>query len=253
MVVSPGNVVSSAPWAHPSFTASAADIARQQSVEEARRESIAAAYAVQHVQFGHRSHVGFAVDPGDGAPTVPVGGLHLAKGGGDHLDVRMLFHHLVDHLEEGGRIELGFRRCLGSGQAQALLQIFFIAHQHIDILHDASQHFHGALGAAGDIPELLAIVQVEAHYRAGFLGRLRGFDDQFRRGLGKRRENAARVEPAHALAEDGLPIEIAGLEQRAGLVTPVVENHWGAHALARDREYTAAILGPLTPLCLNSL
>ena len=46
MVVSPGNVVSSAPCAQPRLTASCSDRAGQQAVEEAGREAVAAADAV---------------------------------------------------------------------------------------------------------------------------------------------------------------------------------------------------------------
>jgi len=44
------------------------------------------------------------------------------------------------------------------------------------------------------------------------LGFLNGFDDEFRRGVAQRGEDAAGVQPAGAdLAEDGVPVEITGL------------------------------------------
>ena len=123
------------------------------------------------------------------------------------------------------------------------LQILFVAHQHVHVLHDAPDHRHGALVAAGDVPELRAVVQVEGDHRARRLGGLHAFDDHLGGGRGQRREDAAAVEPAHARAENGLPIEIAGLQQRGGLVRAVVEDHGRADAVAAiaiDRRHVGA-------------
>ena len=45
-------------------------------------------------------------------------------------------------------------------------------------------------------------------------------------------EDAAGMEPAHAAGEDPGPVEVAGLEQGAGLVRAVVEDDRRAHAVA---------------------
>ena len=58
------------------------------------------------------------------------------------------------------------------------------------------------------------------------------FDDDLGRGRRQGGEDAAAVEPADAAGKDGLPVEIARLEQGAGLVAAVVEDHGRAHALA---------------------
>ena len=50
--------------------------------------------------------------------------------------------------------------------------------------------------------------------------------------LGERGEDAAAVEPANPGAEDLLPVEVAGLELRRGLVAAVVEDGRPAHAEA---------------------
>ena len=65
-----------------------------------------------------------------------------------------------------------------------------------------SEHLHGALVAAGDVPELGAVVEVEGDHRAGGFGRLHAFDNDFGGGRRERGENAAAVEPAHAAGED---------------------------------------------------
>ena len=97
---------------------------------------------------------------------------------------------------------------------EPLLQVLFVADQHVDILDDASQHLDARALAAGDVPELVAIVQVERDDRAGRFGRLHPFDNQLGRGLRERREDAAAVEPAHAAREDRLPVEVARLQLR---------------------------------------
>ena len=55
------------------------------------------------------------------------------------------FDHLVDHAEEGAGIELRLRVHFRSGNAEALLQVLFVADQHVDVLHDAVEHFDRAL------------------------------------------------------------------------------------------------------------
>ena len=89
-----------------------------------------------------------------------------------------------------------------------------------------------AFVAAPDVPELGAVVQIERSHRAGGLGGLHALDDQLTGGGRQCREDAAAVEPAHARAEDGRPIEVARLEHGAGFVGPVVEDHRTAHAVA---------------------
>ena len=57
-------------------------------------------------------------------------------------------------------------------------------------------------------------------------------DDELGGRLRQRREDAAAVEPAHAAAEDRVPVEVARLEQRRGLVGAVVEDDRRADAVA---------------------
>ena len=98
------------------------------------------------------------------------------------------------------------------------------------MLDDAAQRPDGVGVAADGGPELGAVVQVEGGDGPGRLGRLHPLDDQFRRGLGEGGEDAAGVEPPHAAGEDRLPVEVAGLEQRPGLVGAVVEDDRRADA-----------------------
>ena len=98
-------------------------------------------------------------------------------------------------------------------------------------------------------PELRAVVEVEGGDGARRLGGLHGLDDELGRGGREGREDAAGVEPADAggpalvpqtsasragasTAEDGLPVEAAGPQEGGGLVRAVVEDDRRAHALA---------------------
>jgi len=90
-----------------------------------------------------------------------------------------------------------------------------VADQHVDVLHDAIEHRDCPRIAAGDVPELRAVVEVETKLRHPPPWRLHRFDDHFRRGLRERREDAAAMKPAHAAREDRLPIEIAGFNRAA--------------------------------------
>ena len=137
IVVSPGKVVSSAPCAQPSLIASSGGLAREQAVDESRGKSVAAADAIEHIQFRGGRGVSLAVDPGHRAPGMAIGGVHLAQGSGHDLHVRQLLHHVVHHAEEHAGIEFRFRRHFGAGNAEPFLQILFIADQHVDILDNA--------------------------------------------------------------------------------------------------------------------
>ena len=120
----------------------------------------------------------------------------------------------------------------GPFDAEAFLQVLLIADQHVHVLDNPLHHRQGLFVAAPDVPEFLAEIEVEGRDGAGGFGGFHGFDDQRAGGFGQRGENAAAMEPAHARAENLLPVEIAGLEQRAGFVAAVVKHHGGAHAVA---------------------
>src|ERR1039458_6234701 len=205
--------------------------AGEQTVEETGGEAIAAADAIENVEISDGRGVGLAANPGDGAPTVAVGGVDLTEGGGDDLDFRMLGGGGIDHPEEGGGIELGFGGDFGPGDAEALLQVFFVADQYVDVFDDAVENLDGAGGAAGDAPEFLAVIEVKGHHGAGGFSGLHGFDDDLGGGFREGGEDAAGVEPADAAGEDLLPIEIAGFEAGGGFVGKIVEDHGGGHAV----------------------
>src|SRR4029077_2898219 len=111
----------------------------EQTIKKSGGETIATADAIIHVQFAGGGDKSLAVDPGDGAPTVAVGRVDLAQGGGDDLNLGMLLGDLADHADEGARVQLGFGGDFGAGNAQAHLQIFLIADEHIDVFNDSVQ------------------------------------------------------------------------------------------------------------------
>ena len=207
-------------------------LAGERAVEKSRREPVTTADTIEHVQLARRRDMRLAIDPGHRAPIMPVRHMHLAQCRGDDLDLRMFLYHAIDHPEKRAGIELGFRGNLRTGNAQTLLQVLFIAYEHIDILDDAGDHRNRAILAARYLPELLPEIQIEGDNGAGCLGGLHALDDQLRGRFRECREDSTAVKPPHAAREDGVPIEIAGLQQRSGFVGAVVENHRCAHTVA---------------------
>ena len=178
--------------------------------------------------------------------------MDLAQRRCNDLDLRMPRHHLIDHRQEDARIQLRAGSDLRAGEAEALLQVLFVADQHVDVLDDRAQHLMRALHPADRLPKLLAVVQVERADHPSRLRRLHRFNHQLRRRLRQRGEDAAAVEPAHALAEDRLPVEVARLQQRRRFVAAVVEHHRRAHAEPWSL-YTVAMFGPRVPSCSKRL
>ena len=158
--------------------------------------------------------------------------MHLTQGGRDNFDLRMLGDHTIDHAKEGTGVELRLGGNIGPRDAQAFLQILFVAHQYIDVLQDAIQHLNGARFTASHVPQFGAVIQVKRNDRTRRLGCPHTFDDDLRCCYRQGGEDTATVEPAHPAGENFRPVKITGLEQAAGLVRTVVEHHRWAHALA---------------------
>ena len=87
--------------------------------------------------------------------------MHLAQGRGDELDVGMALDDAVDQREEGVGVEARLAGDLRPGDAQALLKVFFVADQGIEMAGDAVDDLLAVLGAADGRPELGAVVEVE--------------------------------------------------------------------------------------------
>src|SRR5688500_14222356 len=112
----------------------------QQSVEESRCETIAAADTVVDVEFASGRRVGLAADPGDRAPTMPIRAVHFAQCSCHGLHPRILPGHVVDHSEERAGIELRFRRDFRPLDSKTHLEIFFVAYEDVDIVDDAADY-----------------------------------------------------------------------------------------------------------------
>jgi len=130
--------------------------------------------------------------------------------------------------------ELGLGVHVLDPRCDALLQVFFVADQNVDVLDDAADDLDGLLLAAHTFHSFSRKFEVEAGRGPGLVGCLHAFDDPIRRCLRTAREDAAAVEPTHAAAEDGVPVDIARLHQRGGFVGAVV-NTTGARTPCRDR------------------
>src|ERR1700730_5223508 len=101
-----------------------------------------------HLKITGHGHVGLTANPGHRSPTVTARGINFAQRGRDYLDLRVLLYNSIDHTEEGAGVELGGGRDLWSGDAESFLQVLFVSHEYIDILHDAPNNFDRAILAA---------------------------------------------------------------------------------------------------------
>lgn len=184
--------------------------------------------------MARRRHELLPFEPQHRRPVVPVRAVDFPQRRRHHSDVRELLHGPVDHGEERVRVQLRFveLRHLRPGDAEALLQVLLVADEAVDVLHDLAEGLLRGPPARGGVPQFRPVIQVETRDRPRGLGGLHPLDDDLGRGVGQRREDAARVEPLHPAGEDGGPVEVAGLEPRRGLVRPVVEDHRRADALA---------------------
>ena len=106
---------------------------REQAVDQAGGEAVAAADAVEDVELACRADVPLAVEPEHGRPVVAVGRMHLAQGRRHQLDVGMLLDDAVDQREERVGVELRLRGDFGPGDPQALSEVFLVADQGVDV------------------------------------------------------------------------------------------------------------------------
>ncbi len=140
-------------------------LAGEQPEDEPRREAVATTNAIVDVQLASRRSDCVPVDPGNSAPVVAVSGVDLAECGGDDLDPGISLNDLSDAGQETGRVEFGTRGHLWSGNSKSLLQIFFVANQHVDVFNNGAQHLLGAFDSADRTPEFFAVVLVERYHR----------------------------------------------------------------------------------------
>ena len=121
----------------------------------------------------------------------------------------------------------------GSLDAESQLHVFFVADQHVYLSGNLAKDFLPFGGASRQSsPKLGPVVQVERADGSGFFRSRDSLENQLAGGVRKRRKNSARVKPLHALSKDLCPIEVAGLQQGAGLVGAVVEDNRWAHTVA---------------------
>src|SRR5664280_1379148 len=92
-------------------------------------------------------------------------GVDLAQGGGHELHVGEAFDDLLDHIDEGTRVESGCPVALGSADAKGELYVLLVADQDIDVADKLGCHFLSPRVAAPRTQELGPVVEIEAHDR----------------------------------------------------------------------------------------
>ena len=102
---------------------------------------------------------------------------------------------------------------------------------------DTPIHFLRFLLATERFPERRTKIEIVGNNRTVTMRRLHRFQGDFRRARGERAENAACVQPSSSLlAENCVPIDIAGLKIRNRGVTTVVGTGRRAHSKSPFRE-----------------
>ena len=129
-------------------------------------------------------------------------------------------------------------------EAEGSGEVLFVADHHVDVLRDLAIDLLSLLQAADGFPERGTVVEIVGDDRAVLVCGLDGFDGEFGGRVGKRGEDAAGVKPAHAeLAEDVIPVDVAGLELRRGGVAAVGIADGAANAEAALGEVQAVANG----------
>ena len=201
MVVSPGKVVSSAPCAQPSLSASSGFGPGQQAVEEAGREAVAAAHAVEHVELARSAR----------RRSCRRSTRRRPRSGGSWSAPRAAWSRRSSPAGASSRRRRSSRRTCsgrastsratsGPGMPRPFCRSSSLPTSTSTFSTMRATTSTARVGAARDLPELLAEVEVEGADGARRLGRLHALDDHLGGGRRQRREDAAAVEPAHAAA-----------------------------------------------------
>ena len=107
--------------------------------------------------------------------------------------------------------------------AQHLLRVLLVGHQHVDVRHDLS---HAGLGLFLR-PQVLAVVQIAADGQPHLLGLLAGLDAHLGDGLAQGGGDARHVEIGSP-GKDGVPVKVLIGAGGDGGVLPVVDDLGGA-------------------------
>src|SRR6266850_2441349 len=101
-----------------------------------------------HVKITGHGHVRLTSNPGYSSPAVAGRGINFAQCGCDYLNLWVLLYHPMDHTEESAGVELGGGCDFRTRDAESLLQVLFVSHEYIDILHDTPNNFDRSVLAA---------------------------------------------------------------------------------------------------------
>ena len=196
--------------------------------------------------------------PANGAPVVSRGGDDPAEGRGGDFEVRIFLHGGFDHALEGlglNRAEIVIHSL--HFEAEGCCEVLFVADHDIDILGDLAIHLAGLGLTADGFPERGSVIEVVAHNRAVLLGSGDRFDGDLCGGFGQSGKDATGVEPTGAeLAEDVVPVVVAGFELRGGAVSTVgiadgttnAESSLGEVQAVSNRAADAVVLAPFDEL-----
>ena len=222
--------------------------AGEEAEDEAGGEGVASAYAVEDVEVGEvETGEGFrcftcgSAGESEGAPAVAVGGVGVADGGGEDVEIGELGGDALGHGAEGVEgVPGGAVGIVGEGVGE----VAFVAEEDVDHRHEGAVDFDGTLAAAAGLPERGAVVAVKADDGTVTTGGGDGLVDDFGGAFAERGHDAASVEPADGfVGEEGVPWDVAGAELGDGGVAAVHHAEAGADAEAAFEEVDAVAGG----------
>ena len=192
--VSPGVVMARAPCAAPYSTARLRTQAREESVDQPRREGVATAHAVEDLEvLAARGLVQRAVGPAHGAPVVAGGGPRVAQGRGDDPQVREVADDPVDHPPEARGIQRGEVRVQALDlEPEGGREVLLVAQEHVDEAHQLAVDLARPRRAADPLPQRGPVVEVVADDRAVAAGGLHRLAGDRGGRVGQRRRRCRR-------------------------------------------------------------
>ena len=198
-------------------------LAREQGVDQAAAEAVAAAHAVHDMDAVGGGEAGGAVAVEHTGPVVVRGRDAAPQGDGDLLEAEAL-RQLLGHADIALVADLaGVQVRIRGGDAEHVLGILLVGDAHIHIGHQLGHHAVGLVVG----PQLLAVVQVAADGQAHVLGLLAGLQADGRQLAAQGRGDAGEMEPVGP-GEDGLPVEIGSGGLSDGGPGPVIDDLGGA-------------------------
>ena len=208
-------------------------LAGKESIDEAGGEAVAAADAIEDIDFDLGHVHDLTLIKRNGSPVVAACGARCAKSACDEFEIWICGGHFAEHLFVGGDGE--FRKILGypfEFDPKHRREVLLITEKEIDFADKGAIDFLGFGFAPDGAPEGIAVIEVVRDWSAVGARDVHRFRGHIGSGGGERGEDSASVQPARAVcgAEDFGPVEVAGFHLADGGLAAVVATGGGSEA-----------------------